>query len=102
MTRAVPVQARARARYEAILTAAKEHYAQVGRDRFAMDVVAEKAGCSVGTIYRYFEDRVGLLEAAVPDQQSAEEQLDKIRGIFSAEGDPETKLTEIGRALAAL
>lgn len=64
--RVSPSQSRANARVDSILKAAKEHLAEVGRDRFSLGPVQKKAGCSVGTIYRYFEDRVALLNAIDP------------------------------------
>ena len=91
MIRAVPVQARAKKRYEAILAAAREHYGDVGRDRFNLDTVAELAGCSVATIYRYFEDRVSLLEVAVPETDRPEDILEKIRDIARTDETPSAK-----------
>lgn len=40
----------------------------VGRDRFTTAQVAELAGVSIGTIYRYFPDRVALLDFVWPDR----------------------------------
>ena len=91
MIRAVPVQARAKKRYEAILAAAREHYTDVGRDRFNLDTVAELAGCSVATIYRYFEDRMSLLEVAVPETERPEDILEKIRDIARTDETPSAK-----------
>lgn len=65
--RVTPSQARSNARVDSILAAAKEHLAEVGRDRFRLGPVHQKAGCSVGTLYRYFEDRVALLNAIDPE-----------------------------------
>lgn len=79
--RAQPVQQRARERLDSIHAAARQHYMEVGRDRFNLDVVAASAGCSVATIYRYYPDRVALMDAAIPDRDWAEKQLDAIRKI---------------------
>jgi hypothetical protein len=38
----------------------------VGRDRITTAQVAERAGCSIGTIYRYFPDRVAMLDHVWP------------------------------------
>jgi len=77
--RAIPVQGRAKARVEAILAAARQHYEDVGRDRFNFDGVAALAGCSVATIYRYYSDRVALMDAIFPDRDQAELKLAAIR-----------------------
>lgn len=87
VTRSVPVQARAKARYEAIVTAAQKHYVEVGRDLFSLEVVAEAAGCSEATIYRYFENRSTLLAVAVPGYDDAETILKQIREIAMSKQD---------------
>lgn len=99
MIRAVPVQARAKKRYEAILDAARAHYADAGRDRFNLDTVAELAGCSVATIYRYFEDRITLIEAAVPPLMQPEVVIEKIREIAKADTPPAAKWGEVEKLI---
>jgi AcrR family transcriptional regulator len=99
--RAVPVQERAKKRYESILAAAKAHYAEVGRDRFNLDDVAAAAGCSVATIYRYFEDRLTLIEVAVPDQLQPEPLLEKILEISNSDLTPAAKWAEVEKILTA-
>ena len=58
-----PVQARSHARLTALLdaTAAVTHYK--GYENLTTADVAEKAGASIGTVYRYFTDRVRILKA---------------------------------------
>lgn len=73
--RVVPKQVRGIERVEAIVSAAKTHYAEAGRDAFHIDTVASLAGCSVPTIYRYFEDRISLLDTVAPDRDAAERSL---------------------------
>jgi len=50
-------QARARATYHRILEAALELYAERGYHRTQTPDVAERAGISVGGLYRYFDDK---------------------------------------------
>jgi hypothetical protein len=40
----------------------------VGRDRITTAMVAERAGCAVATIYRYFPDRMAMLDRIWPDR----------------------------------
>lgn len=41
---------------------------EVGRDRITSALVARKAGVSIGTFYRYFNDAVEILEYLYPDK----------------------------------
>lgn len=50
-------QARARETYERILSAALELYAERGYRRTGTPDIAERAGLSVGGLYRYFDDK---------------------------------------------
>jgi len=56
-----PVQARSAARLEALLDAAAAIVDEVGYERLTTAMVAERAGASIGTVYRYFPDRIALL-----------------------------------------
>lgn len=58
-----PVQARSAARLEALLDAAASIVDEVGFERLTTAMVAERAGASIGTVYRYFPDRIALLQA---------------------------------------
>lgn len=98
--RVAPVQSRAKARVEAILTAARAHYAQVGRDSFDLDDVAALAGCSVATIYRYFVSPTTLLDAIAPDRDRAEIKLSAIRNIQVMGGSHEEKWLAVEHILA--
>lgn len=69
--RVSPSQTRAHRRIDQILDAARKHYDEVGRDRFNTGDVAKLAGCSVGTVYRYFEDRVAIMDAIHPNRDDA-------------------------------
>lgn len=58
-----PVQARSTARLAALLAAAAAVVDEVGFERMTTAMVAESAGASIGTIYRYFPDRIAVLQA---------------------------------------
>lgn len=59
--RVAPVQARATARVEALLDATAAVVEAKGIESLTTAMVAEWAGTSIGTVYRYFPDRVALL-----------------------------------------
>lgn len=50
-------QERSRRSYEALLTAAEELFCIQGYDAIGTPEIAQKAGVSVGTFYRYFDDK---------------------------------------------
>lgn len=58
-----PVQARSTARLTRLLDAAAEVVDEIGFERLTTAMVAERAGASIGTVYRYFPDRIALLQA---------------------------------------
>ena len=58
-----PVQARSTARLAALLDAAASVVDEIGYERLTTAMVAEKAGASIGTVYRYFPDRIAVLQA---------------------------------------
>lgn len=60
--RTEPTQERGAARIDALLDAAALVVDEVGIDRLTTAMVAEKAGSSIGTVYRYFPDRIALLQ----------------------------------------
>jgi hypothetical protein len=43
---------------------------ELGRDRFTTNQVAEIAKVSIGTVYRYFPDRVAMLDHVWPHRES--------------------------------
>ncbi|MEO7349471.1 MAG: TetR/AcrR family transcriptional regulator [Terrimesophilobacter sp.] len=57
-----PVQARSNARLSALLDAAAATIDHVGYERLTTAMVAERAGASIGTVYRYFPDRIAVLQ----------------------------------------
>jgi AcrR family transcriptional regulator len=68
-----PVQFRSETRLNQIKAAATILYntPEVGRDRLTTAHVATLAGCSIATVYRYFQDRVALLDAIAPDRDNS-------------------------------
>lgn len=61
--RVEPVQARSTARVNALLDAASEVMHELGYEQLTTAMVAERAGASIGTVYRYFPDRIAVLQA---------------------------------------
>jgi AcrR family transcriptional regulator len=57
-----PVQARSNARLTTLLDAAAAVVDEIGYERLTTAMVAQRAGASIGTVYRYFPDRIALLE----------------------------------------
>lgn len=57
-----PVQARSNARLSALLDAAAVTIDKVGYERLTTAMVAERANASIGTVYRYFPDRIAVLQ----------------------------------------
>jgi AcrR family transcriptional regulator len=58
-----PVQARSTARLATLLDAAAAVIDELGYERLTTAMVAERAGASIGTVYRYFPDRIAVLQA---------------------------------------
>lgn len=61
--RAQPTQRRSSQRLDALLDAAAEIVDETGFERLTTQMVAERAGASIGTVYRYFPDRVAVVHA---------------------------------------
>lgn len=101
-TRTRPTQARATARLDSILAGARLHYAAVGRDRFTTSGVAEAAGCSVATVYRYYEDRVDLLDAIAPDRDLGQTALTAFQDLLGAPLSDEERWRALEAAVTAL
>lgn len=58
-----PVQARSAARLTALLDAAAVVIQEIGYERLTTAMVADRAGASIGTVYRYFPDRIAVLQS---------------------------------------
>ena len=60
--RVAPVQLRSTKRVSNILDAAASYVAQNGYETLTTAAVAETSGASIGTVYRYFPDRLAMLQ----------------------------------------
>ena len=58
-----PVQARSTARLAALLDSAAAVIDEIGYERLTTAMVADRAGASIGTVYRYFPDRIAVLQS---------------------------------------
>lgn len=71
-----PVQARSAARLTALLDAAAQVIDEIGYERLTTAMVAERAGASIGTVYRYFPDRIAVLQSLAA--RNAERVIDRV------------------------
>jgi hypothetical protein len=69
-TRNRPVQARSNITLTTLRRTAIELYNDptVGRDRITTQMVSQKSGCSIGTVYRYWKNRVSMLDDIAPNR----------------------------------
>jgi AcrR family transcriptional regulator len=74
-TRKTPRQARARATVAAVLEAAAQLLERDGAAGFNTNAVAERAGVSIGTLYRYFPDKRAILVALARREMAAHNAL---------------------------
>ena len=73
--RKIPSQVRSRATVEIILEAAAQLLESVGEDGFNTNALAERAGVSIGTLYRYFPDKQSIIAALARQEKDAFEQI---------------------------
>ena len=78
-----PVQARSTARLAALLDAAAQVIHEIGYERLTTAMVAENAGASIGTVYRYFPDRIAVLQSLAA--RNAERMTDRVLAELRAE-----------------
>jgi len=71
-----PRQDRARTKVRRMLQVSEQCIERGGIDRLTTKDVALEAGVSIGLVYRYFPDRVAILDALRPDRHLAVEQRD--------------------------
>ncbi|HEY0260947.1 MAG TPA: TetR/AcrR family transcriptional regulator [Lacisediminihabitans sp.] len=79
-----PVQARSAARLTALLDAAASIIDEIGYERLTTAMVAERAGASIGTVYRYFPDRIVVLQSL--SARYLQTILERINGAVKDEG----------------
>ena len=63
--RKIPTQRRAMASFAAIVEAAARILEERGADALNTNVIAERAGVSIGTLYQYFPDKQAILVALI-------------------------------------
>jgi AcrR family transcriptional regulator len=63
--RKLPRQPRSRATVDALLTAAAHILVRDGYERASVNVIAEHAGCSIGSLYQYFPNKEALVVAVM-------------------------------------
>lgn len=84
-----PIQARATHRIESLLDAAAAAIDAGGYETLTTQVVAERAGASIGTVYRYFPDRLAVIRALA--ERNTARLFEKTDQVFQQEL-PEWKL----------
>ena len=90
--RTLPIQKRARETVDLILEAAAELVDEVGVVAFTTDLLAQRAGLRIRTIYRYFPNKLGVLRALLLHLNAeSEEQL----GPYSVLADRERDWREV-------
>jgi AcrR family transcriptional regulator len=94
-----PRQARARATVEAILTAAGILLVERGWAACTTNHVAERAGVSIGSLYKYFPNKEAIV-AEVARLRIAEE-VEAIGTALAVDGDPRTTLEQLVVAMIA-
>src|ERR1700720_4126885 len=69
--RPIPQQERGARTHQLFLDTAERLFVEVGYDAMTMTAVAERAGTSIGALYRWFPDKTAV-PAALPAPQTAE------------------------------
>lgn len=70
-TRKIPRQRRSQASVDFVLEAAAQVLEALGEEGFNTNAVAERAGVSIGTLYRYFPDKASILRALAERETEA-------------------------------
>jgi len=97
--RRVPAKPASKEVVEAILAASAELLAQVGLDGLTTNHVAERAGVSVGSVYRYFPDKEAIVSALNLRRRAG--AADRLMRALAAvpEGGAEAFASAVGDAL---
>ena len=99
--RTAPRQQRARKRIEELLDAAAEVFDELGYERATTSLVAERAGVSPGTFYRWFPDKPTLADALA--ERYLEELGAMYQSLLGADDEPAEPAAElISRVIHAL
>jgi AcrR family transcriptional regulator len=73
--RSIPRQARSQQTVDLILDTAADLFVQVGYQNATTNAIAEQAGISIGTLYRYYPDKDAILKALAERYYEQERQL---------------------------
>ena len=86
--RSLPVQARSRQTVNRILETAAELVDEVGVVGFTTNLVAQRAGIRIRTIYRYFPSKLGILSALMDHlNRDSSERLKRLSELGDREAD---------------
>lgn len=83
--RKIPRQSRARDTVDVVLEAAAQLLEASGEAGFNTNAVAERAGVSIGALYRYFPDKQAILRALALREREAHRQV--VRAVVGGETD---------------
>jgi AcrR family transcriptional regulator len=99
--RKLPQQDRSRITVEAILEATARILTEDGYDKANTNLIAERAGVSIGSLYQYFPNKESLMAALMEQhsQEIAEIVESKLNRLFDA--PPETAIPELVKAVIA-
>ncbi len=92
-----PVQARSRARVDAILDAAREIISEVGSDGMKMNALAQQAGVPIGTVYQFFPNKSAVIHTLV--QTTLEALSDALQDQFKNASGIEDIAERMGAAI---
>lgn len=75
-----PIQARASQRIESLMDAAAAAIDDGGYESLTTQVIAERAGASIGTVYRYFPDRLAVIRGLA--QRNTDRLMEQVESLF--------------------
>ncbi|GAB6139028.1 TetR/AcrR family transcriptional regulator [Halanaerobaculum tunisiense] len=78
---------------ERIFTVAVERFSQKGSTSTTMNEIAKEAGVGKGTLYRYFDDKEGLISSLI--ETGFEELIEQVQQAVVDLTDPVEKLEEV-------
>lgn len=92
LPRRLPQQPRARRTVERLLQVTAELLEEVGVDRVTTNLVAERAGLNIGTLYKYFPNKYALINALA--LAFAQDQIEAMRAYLRT-ADPARPWQEV-------
>lgn len=89
-----PRTAKGQATKDKIASCAERVYKRLGRDWFNTEAVAMEAGVNIATVYRYFDNRVALMDHIRPDRdaEGIKEFIGELKDIDRTYPDMEREL----------